>query len=185
MRAKMLSYVATSGRSVSGFAAPALVVGLLLVSQSYGLIQYPRGPAGALERSIDSILAREQRDILRENALVRTQNAIDNVLDVLNVKLQNATNPNEIARLEQQIAAKQAQFQNFQQAIDRNGQLLLRDMNVLNPAKDQALASLSGVRGPRKQIGMFITAATQREQTYVALIQRFLRAHPVSPISPF
>lgn len=185
MRANVLSYVASSGRSVLGFAAPALVVGLLLVSQSYGLIQYPRGRAGALERSVDSILAREQTDILRENALVRTQNAIGKMIDVLNVKLQNATDPNEIARLQQQIAAKQAQFQSFQQSIDRNGQRLLQDANVLNPAKDQSLATLSGVRGPRKQIDMFVTAATQREQTYVALIRRFLRAHPVSPISPF
>jgi len=171
-------------RKALNLAGPALVVGLLLVSRSYGLVVYPHGAPGRLERSIDVLLAKEQADILRENRLVTTQNSIGNVLDILNQKLQNATDPNQIAQLQQQIAAKEMQYQNFQRAIDANGQILVRDLTVVNPAKDNALSVLGGMSRPRKQIEMFITAATQRERTYVTLIQTFLRSHPVTPIAP-
>lgn len=176
---------APAARQALNFAAPALVVGLLLSSPSYGLNFYPPGQAGGLERTVDRILATEQIDILRENRLITTQNAIGGVLDVLNQKLDQATDPAEAARIERQIAARQAQYQTLQQAIDRNGQLLARDLNTLNGIKDNALTGLGNLPRPRKQIEMFITAASQREQTYVTYIRNFLRAHPVSPVSPF
>src|SRR5262249_10572930 len=102
-----------------------------------------------------------------------------------NVKLSQATNPAVIAQLQQQIAAKQVQLQNFQRAIDANGLVLLRNLTVLNPIKDNNLARLGTLPRPQHQIDMFITAATQRQQTYAVFMRRFLTAHPVTPVTPF
>src|SRR5262249_44093130 len=123
--------------------------------------------------------------ILRMNTLVHTQNAIGDVIDILNARLNQATNPNVIAALQRQIAAKQVQFQNFQIAINRNSLILQTNLTVLNPRKDNLLATLSTLPRPQRQIAMVITAATQRQNTYATIMQNFLRAHPVTPITPF
>src|SRR5258708_31724841 len=88
---KVLSYVASLAHKVAVFAAPALVVGLLLVSRSYGLIQYPSGRAGTLERGVDTILTQELNDINREFGLMRKQMAIEKQIALLDAKLQRAT----------------------------------------------------------------------------------------------
>jgi len=184
MKTTIWGHAAPAVRKLLNFAAPALVVGLLLGSQAYGIV-YPPGAVGRLERNIDGLLLKEQNDIVLETALVQTQAAIGRVIDVLNTKLQNATDPNEIARLQQQIAAKQAQFNQFQTSIDANGRVLQRNLTVVNPAKDNALRQLAGVRQNQKQIAMYIRAASLREATYVRLMQNFLKAHPVTPLAPF
>lgn len=185
MGMKLLNHATPTARKALNLAVPTFVVGLLMVSQSYGLVSYPPGQPGTLERTVDSILAKEQVDILRENQLITTQNAIVGVINVLNRKLDNTTDPNQRALIEQQIAAKQAQYQGFQQALNVNTVALQKNLSVLNPIKDSSLRTLGGLPRPRKQIEMFIAAAIRREQNSVTYIRNYLKAHPVSPTSPF
>src|SRR4051812_43425345 len=106
MTHNLLSLVA---RRTFGFAAPALVLGMVLVTQAMG-ITYPSGPAGTLERNIDRLLAKENVDIRLQNSLVHMEDAINAALKGLQKQLNNATDPTRIAFLEGQIAQKQAQL---------------------------------------------------------------------------
>lgn len=180
----VLVHAAHVARKALNFAAPALVVGLLLGSQAYGIV-YPPGAVGRTERAVDSLLAREQADILRENALIHTQNAIVGVINVLNQKLANAGSQAEADAIQAEINAKQVQFDRFQGLINTQSRILQQNLAVINPTKDRLLASLAGVGRNGKQARMFVTAATQRERTFVLAMRAFLKAHPVSPINPF
>src|SRR5262245_3557238 len=73
MKTALPSYARPAVRKVLNFAAPALVLGLIVVSQVQARINYPPGPAGRLERAIDNILLKERADILRQARLVTQQ----------------------------------------------------------------------------------------------------------------
>lgn len=172
------------GRLALNCGAPALLVGMLLTSQSFGVV-YPGGAAGKLERRIDAILATEQKDITRQRQLLATQNTITNNIASLEQQLANTTNPNQRARLERQIANQETRLRSNQATVTANSVLLQRDLNVLVPQKDQYMTTLGALPRPARQIQMFLTAATQRETSYTATIQKLLAAHPVTPVNPF
>jgi len=172
-------------RKVLNFAAPALVLGLVLVSQAQGRINYPAGPAGSLERAVDNILIKERADIIRQNTLVTQQNQVNTRLSLLQQQLAQATDPAVIARLERQIAQARAQFGSLQVAITRGNAVLSNNLNVLNPQKDRALTLLNALRSPRQQIVQFIQAAKLQENTYAVIARAFLNRRPLSPIFAF
>jgi hypothetical protein len=181
----ILSQAAPKARKALNFAAPALVVGMILVSQAQGRITYPTGPAGVLERSVDAKLAKEVVDIRVEKSLLTSQTLVAGQLAVLNAQLSHTTDPARKASLQRQIDQKTVQFQQIQRSIDRNAIVLRGDLNVLNPVKDQQLRTLHVTMGNRRQVDMFVAAAALREANYVAIIRAFLRAHPATPSQPF
>src|SRR5882724_11358180 len=128
MTTTILSQAAPAARKVLNFAAPALVLGLVLVSQVQARINYPPPPAGTLERSIDNILIKERADILLQNRLVTQQNQTNARIGVLQEQLAQATNPAVIAALQRQIAQQLARFNSLQVAINRNTLVLRNDL---------------------------------------------------------
>jgi hypothetical protein len=179
MKTKLMNQLA---RNVLSFAAPALVLGLVLVAQAQARINYPSGPAGSLERAVDNILIKERADILLQNRLVTQQNQTNSRIGVLQQQLAQATDPAVIAALQRQIAQQQARASSLQVAIDRNTLVLRNDLNVLNPQKDRALTVLNGLQRPRQQIVQFIQAARLQQNTYAAIIRAFLGRRPISPV---
>jgi len=184
MKTTMWGHAAPAVRKVLSFAAPALLVGLLLGSHAYG-IAYPRAPTGTIERTVDRLLLKEQNDILRESALIRTQNLIGGVIRVLNAKLENTSDPNQRAFIEQQIAQKQGQFNQFGQLINTNTQVLADNLNIVNPAKDRLLKQLIGLRQFPNQASQFNAAARQRELVYATVMKIFLKARNFPPSTGF
>lgn len=168
-------------RKACNFAAPALLLGLLFSPQAFGLTR----AVTRLENSIDALLAKEDVDIRLQNRLVTTQNAISSNIAGLENQLANTTDPAKQAQLEAQIAQKQAQYNQFQRAINSQGLVLQRDLTVVVPAKDNAMRVLAGLNQNVNQVRMFLTAATQRENVYTNTINLFLKAHPVTPVAPF
>jgi len=185
MTTTILSQAAPVARKVLNFAAPALVLGLVLVSQAQGRINYPAGPAGSLERAVDNILIKERADILRQNSLVTQQNVTNARLSVLQQQLAQATDPAVIAALQRQIAQQLARFNSLQVSINRNSLVLRNNLNVLNPQKDRALTLLNTFRSPRQQIVQFIQAATLQQNVYAAIARAFINRRPLSPVFAF
>src|SRR5262245_18735493 len=185
MTTKLFDRAARLARNVLSFAAPALVVGLVLVSQAQGRINYPPAPAGTLEHAVDTILLKERADIIRQSTLIQAQNRANARLGGLEQQLSQATDPAVIAALQRQIAQTQAQLRQLQTAITRNTQVLRNDLNVLNPQKDRALQALNRLTQPKNQIQQFTQAALRHQATYAALIRRFLGRRPISPVVAF
>lgn len=171
-----------AARKVLSFAAPALVLGLVLVSQVQAVINYPPAPAGTLERAVDDILLKERDDILLQNRLVTQQTETNATLRVLQQQLAQATDPAVIAALQRQIAQQQARFANLRVQVNQNKAVLARDLTVLNPQKDRALLALRRLPTPRNQIRQFIQVATFQQNTYAAIIRAFIRRRPISPV---
>src|SRR3954467_12144883 len=72
MTTNVLRRAAPVARKVLNFAAPALVIGVLAVSQAHGRLPfYPKGVIGALERSIEAKLDRITADLVRQVQLSR------------------------------------------------------------------------------------------------------------------
>ena len=72
MTKNVLRRAAPAARKLSNFVAPALVVGVLAVSQAHGRLPfYPSGVIGALERSIEAKLDRITADLVRQVQLSR------------------------------------------------------------------------------------------------------------------
>jgi len=72
MTTNVLRGAAPVARKLLNFAAPALVVGVLAVSQAYGRLPfYPKGVIGALERSIEAKLDTITADLVRQVQLSR------------------------------------------------------------------------------------------------------------------
>jgi len=72
MTSNDLRPAARVARKLLNFAAPALVVGVLAVSQAHGRLPfYPKGVIGALERSIEAKLDRITADLVRQVQLSR------------------------------------------------------------------------------------------------------------------
>jgi uncharacterized coiled-coil protein SlyX len=182
MKTNLRNRAAQVARTVLNFAAPALVLGLVLVSQVQARINYPAGPAGRLERSIDTILIKERADILLQNRLITQQNQTNTRINVLEQQLAGATDPNVIAALERQITQQQSRASSLQVQINRNTLVLRRDLDVLNPQKDRLIGLLNQLTRPRNQLTQFITAARQQENIYAAVIRAFLNRRPLSPV---
>src|SRR5882724_7501041 len=155
MTATILSQAAPAVRKVLNLAAPALVLGLVLVAQAQGRIKYPSAPAGPIERGVDDILIKERADILLQNRFVTQQNNVYNKLGVLERQLSQATNPIVIAQLQRQIAQNTALFRSLQVSLTRGDAVLRYNLNVLNPQKDRALVLLNTLPRPRHQLQMF------------------------------
>src|SRR3954465_6072431 len=100
MMTTILSQAAGAARKALNFVAPLMVLGLVLISQAYGRINYPPPPAGNLERSIDNILLKERADILLQNRLVTQQNQTNTRIGVLQQQLAQTTDPAARAFLE-------------------------------------------------------------------------------------
>lgn len=181
----ILRRVAGSVRKALSFTAPALVLGLVVMSQAYARINYPPPPAGTLERNIDNILLKERADILRQSALITRQNVTFARIGVLQRQIAQATDPAVIARLQRQLLQQQVQFQGLQVQIDRNSVVLLTNLNVLNPQKDRMFVVLNSLQTPRNQIVQFIQAASLQQRTYAAIMRAFLARRPLSPTAAF
>jgi len=182
MKTKLKSRAAVAARNVLSFAAPALVLGLVLVSQVQARINYPSGPAGSVERGIDNILIKERADILLQNRLVTQQNQVNSRIGVLQQQLAEATDPAVIAALQRQIAQQESRFVTLQGQITRNAAVLRRNLDVLNPQKDRLIGLLSRLPRPRNQLTQFITAARLQENIYAAIMRAFLGRRPLSPV---
>ena len=178
----ILSQAASAARKALNFAAPVLVLGLVLISQAQARINYPPAPAGTLERAVDNILLKERADILLQSRLVTQQNTTNTRIGVLQQQLARATDPVVIASLQRQIAQQQSLFRSLQVQIDRNALVLRNDLNVLNPQKDRALVVLNTLSRPRQQIIQFTQAARLQQNTYAAIIRAFLARRPISPV---
>jgi len=185
MTTRFTNRAGQAARNVLSFAAPALVLGLVLVSQAQARINYPPAPAGSLERAVDNILIKERADILLQSRLVTQQNATNARIGVLQQQLAQATDPAVIAALQRQIAQQTALFRSLQVSIDRNKLVLQNNLSVLNPQKDRALATLSTLPRPRNQIVQFIQAARLQQATYAAVMRAFLGRRPISPVVSF
>jgi len=185
MTTTILRQAAPAARKVLNFAAPALVLGLVLVSQAQGRINYPPPPAGSLERAVDTILIKERADVIQANRLVTQQNQVNARLNTLQQQLAQATNPAVIAALQRQINQTLAQFASLGVAIARNNLQLQNNLNVLNPQKDRALATLLTLPRPQNQIRQFVQAARLQENIYATLMRAFLSRRPISPVFAF
>jgi len=172
-------------RKLLNFAAPALVLGLVVVSQAQGRIKYPPAPAGTLERSVDNILIKERADIILTNRLVTQQNLVNTRLGVLENQLAQATDPAVIASLQRQIAQANTQFRTLGVAITRQQAVLRFDLNVLNPQKDRLLVRLNALPRPKNQLTMFTQAARLQENTYAVVAQAYINRRPLSPSFAF
>jgi hypothetical protein len=146
-------------RKLLNFVAPALAVGLILVSQAQGSRvsrQAPTALTRALEAQVDLILARVNADNAREQFLINAQ-------------------------LTAFRSGNMAAVRAIQGALNRNAIFLQADKNVLIPIKDRDLAQLSRFSPRFRQVSLFVTAATQQERYANTLVNFYLARQPLTP----
>jgi hypothetical protein len=181
----ILSRAAHVTRTGLSFTAPALVLGLVLISQVQARINYPPGPAGRIERTVDNILIKTRADILRQAALVNQQNVVNARIGILQQQISQTTDPNVLAVLQRQLLQRQTQFLSLQLRIDRNALVLRRNLDVLFPQKDRLLVVLNTLPRPRNQIRQFTESVRLQQATYAAVMRAFLGRRPLSPVTAF
>ena len=116
-------------RRLGGLAAPALLVGLIVVSQVLGRasassVQSFQGPGApnvrGLERTVNQLIKNETADLQREQRLVLKQDQANLKLFALEQTREHTTNPRQVRFLDQQINRNLAAFNRYQTQLNFN-----------------------------------------------------------------
>jgi len=148
-------------RKLLNFVAPALAVGVILVSQAQASLIWLTAPTAltrAYEFQSELIFNRINADTAREQYLINQQNL---AFQSGNTALVRA----------------------FQVALNRNAIFLNADKNILIPIKDNDLRVLGNFSRRYNQVRNYVAAATQRETGYVKAINTYLARPPLTVVT--
>jgi hypothetical protein len=200
MVGNVMSHAAPMIRKVWAFAAPTMVVGIVLVSQALGRTQvqhssalseskaqiHARASGGANatikadEKAVNSILAHQNVLLSRDSVLFNRQAAVNQLLFRLTQVV--PTTKAQWQSVIHQSSRDLALFYNLQGKIQFNEVQIGRSFSIFTPRLQSDLASLSQFAPSNAAVAQFILAAELRlmaqEQQYEAILAR-------SPATPF
>jgi hypothetical protein len=180
-------------RRLLGLAAPALLVGLIVVTQALGRTsatsaQAFEGPGApnvkGLERTVNRLIKNELADLRFEQRLFKKQDQTNLRLFTLDQKLQSTNNKRQIHFINQQINRNLTVFNRYQAQLNFNKGALIYDLAVTSPYINRELAVLGQISSSVR-VAQFVLITQSRQQAIDAALTAFLSRPPATPFHPF